>query len=237
MHMHALIVAAVVLLAAVVVLAVVYRVLKAAHSRPPGTASPPSADAAHQHSGAAHQHSGLERVVLRAVTKTIRLMLRMGVRLGPMMMLTVRGRKTGVPRTNPVDLFGRDGRHWLVATHDAEANWVRNLRAAGEGTLARGRRRYTFTSAELPQIEAGTVLKEVLGPRLARPFAGFVLRQTLGVPPHAPLPEFIAAAERHPVFELAVRPAGAPAPTSDIHQPKAENATKAANATKAEETR
>jgi hypothetical protein len=33
-----------------------------------------------------------------------------------------------------------------------------------------------------------------------------VLRQTLGVPPDAPLLEFIGAAERHPVFELSMHP-------------------------------
>ncbi len=186
---------------AVVVLAflmLAYRVLKAAHTRPPG------ASATHPAESASHSHSGLEKAVLSIVGKTFRLMLRLGVRLGPMMMLTVRGRKSGVARTNPVDLFERDGRHWLVATHDANASWVRNLRAAGEGTLSRGRRRYVFTAVELPQPEAGAVLKEVLGPRLARPAAGFVLRQTIGVPPDASLERFISAAAFHPVFELAV---------------------------------
>ena len=34
----------------------------------------------------------------------------LGVRVGPVMMLTVRGRKSQLPRSNPVDLFEQDGR-------------------------------------------------------------------------------------------------------------------------------
>jgi deazaflavin-dependent oxidoreductase (nitroreductase family) len=193
-----LVIPALLAVAVLAFLVLAYRVLKAAHTRPQG------ASAAHPAESASHSHSWPEKAVLFVVSRAFRLMLRLGIRLGPMMMLTVRGRKSGVPRTNPVDLFERDGRHWLVATHDANASWVRNLRAASEGTLSRGRRRYVFTAAELPQAEAGIVLKEVLGPRLARPAAGFVLRQTIGVPPDAPVESFIDAAATHPVFALAV---------------------------------
>ncbi len=174
-------------------LAVAFRALKAAHTRPPGAAAPPT-----------HGGGGLQRTVLFVVSRSIPRLLRLGVHLGPMMLLTVRGRSTGLPRSNPVDLFERDGRHWLVATHEANASWVRNLRAAREGTLARGRLRYAFTAVELSQEAAGTVLKEVLGPRLAKPAGGFVLRQTLDVPPGASLEVFTSAAASHPVFELAM---------------------------------
>jgi deazaflavin-dependent oxidoreductase (nitroreductase family) len=210
MSLIVLVIAAAVVVAVVlVVLTLVYRVLKAAHMKPPPVSSHETNGTSHSHanlsrSGSDHGHSGLEKRVLLVVTATIRLALRLGVRLGPMMMLTVRGRKTGVARTNPIDLFERNGRHWLVATHAENASWVRNLRAAREGTLARGRKRYVFTAVELPQQEAGAVLKEVLGPRLAMPVGGFVLRQTLGVPADAPLEEFVRTAATHPVFELAV---------------------------------
>lgn len=207
---------------AMLLLALGYRVLKKAHARPPVAAGSPSPavsshghgtahghDTAQGHDGAAHPdaaaasgHSGMERAVLQTIGRTLKLLVRMGVRIGPMMMLTVRGRKSGVARTNPVDLFEQNGRRWLVATHEANASWVLNLRAAGEGKLARGRRNFTFTATELSQQDAGTVLKEVLGPRLAKPVGGFVLRQTLGVPSDAPLAEFVDAAALHPVFEL-----------------------------------
>ncbi len=55
---------------------------------------------------------------------------------------------------------------------------------------------------ELAPEAAGQVLKEVLGPRLASPFAGVVLRRTFSVRPDAPLEEFVNAAHNHPVFEI-----------------------------------
>jgi len=49
--------------------------------------------------------------------------------MGPMVLLTVRGRKSGQPRTTSVDLFKGNGRSFLVSTHRQEScNWVRNLR-------------------------------------------------------------------------------------------------------------
>lgn len=216
---------AVIVVAALLALAV--RALKAAHARPPAEAiAPDTHDQAHdqarghdQGHDQGHGGSRLQRTLLSIVGKNIPRLLRLGVRMGPMMLLTVRGRSSGLPRTNPVDLFEANDRHWLVATHEANASWVRNLRAAGEGTLARGRRRDAFTAVELSQQAAGTVLKEVLGPRMTRPAAGFVLRQTLGVPPGASLEEFTAAAASHPVFEITLRRDGALAPTRTTAAP------------------
>src|SRR5262249_38466352 len=102
-----------------------------------------------------------------------------------------------------VDLYERGGRRFLVSTHGADsAQWVRNLRASGKGTLTRGRRLQRFTSVELTAEAAGRVLKEILGPRLASPLGGLALRQTLEIAPDASLDDFIGAARAHPVFEL-----------------------------------
>lgn len=69
-----------------------------------------------------------------AVTWILKGLLRIGLPMGPMVLLTVRGRKSGQPRTTPVDLFEGNGRSFLVSTHRQEScNWVRNLRAAREG--------------------------------------------------------------------------------------------------------
>jgi deazaflavin-dependent oxidoreductase (nitroreductase family) len=141
------------------------------------------------------------RALVLVGTSIIKRLLRAGVPLGPMILLTVRGRTTGQPRTTPVDLFERDGRRWLVAAH-GEGNWVRNFRAAGEGILTHGRRRQVITAVELTPEGAGPVLKEVLGPRLASAVRGFILRRALAVAPDAPLDDFIGVARHHPVFEL-----------------------------------
>lgn len=202
------VIAVVAVAAAASLAALAYRVLKAAHSGP-RTHGAVSGGHPHAHPAASAGRSPLERAVLTAVTRMIRLLLRLGIAPGPMMMLGVRGRTTGVTRTNPVDIYDGDGRRYLVATHDADANWVRNLRAAGEGTLARGRLHWTFTAAELSREEAARVLREFLAPRLARPLAGLVLRQTLGLAPGASPADFNRAASEHPIFELTVTPAKA----------------------------
>src|SRR5258708_23028575 len=76
--------------------------------------------------------------VLPIIHWAIRVLLRAGVRvslLGPMRLLTVRGRKTGQPRTVAVDLYEHDGPRFLIATH-GDGNWVRNLRAPGAWSLS-----------------------------------------------------------------------------------------------------
>ena len=139
------------------------------------------------------------------LTWAITMLLRIGVRMtifGPMMLLTVRGRKTGKPRTQPIDLHEHDGRRFLIATHGV-GSWVYNLRAAGEGVLSLGWSRQAFTAVELPPEAGGPVIKDVLGPLLASEgVRGSALRQNIGVAADASLDDFIDAARSHPVFEL-----------------------------------
>jgi len=60
---------------------------------------------------------------------------------GPNVLLTVRGHKSGLPRTVPVSLLDLGDRCLLQAA-SADVGWVRNLRAAGEAVIAsRGRSR------------------------------------------------------------------------------------------------
>jgi len=158
---------------------------------------------ASHHAASPHQGPTLAHRIFLAVTWIIKGLLRAGFPMGPMLLLTVRGRKSGEPRTTPVDRFESNGRSFLVSTHRQESsNWVRNLRAAGEGVLSRGRNRQPIAVVELTPEDAGPVLRDVLGPRLAAPLRGFVLRRTFSVPPHAPLAAFVDAARSHPVFEI-----------------------------------
>jgi deazaflavin-dependent oxidoreductase (nitroreductase family) len=135
----------------------------------------------------------------------ITMLLRLGVRLtifGPMMLLTVRGRKTGKARTTPVDLHEYDGRRFLIATHGM-GSWVYNLRATGEGVLSLGWNRQAFRAVELPPEVGGPVIKAVLGPLLASEgVRGTALRENFGLAADASLNDFIDAARSHPVFEL-----------------------------------
>lgn len=154
-----------------------------------------------RHGQPSHGPSG----VVSVVNWGIKVLLHLGIRvtiLGPMMLLTVRGRKTGKPRSIPVDLHEHHGHRFLLATH-GEGNWVRNLRVVGEGVLSLGRHRQTFTAVELTPEGAGPVIKEILGPLLASGgIRGNVLRQHLGVHADSSLQEFITVARTHPVFEV-----------------------------------
>jgi deazaflavin-dependent oxidoreductase (nitroreductase family) len=123
-------------------------------------------------------------------------MIRLGIGPAGMHLLRVRGRKTGLPRTTPVNLIEHQGRRWLVAPY-GEVDWVRNARAAGEAELLRAgtveRARLRETAAE----EAAPVLRSYL--RRLRPVVG----PYFDVTPSSPDADFIAEAPRHPVFLLA----------------------------------
>jgi deazaflavin-dependent oxidoreductase (nitroreductase family) len=130
-------------------------------------------------------------------------LLRAGVKLAgpgnyPMYLLTVRGRTSGQPRTVPIVLLEQQGKRYLAATY-GNVNWVRNLRAAGEATLTRGRRAETVTARELPPEEATLVLRtEVKRTPLARAMAA----RFYGVTADAPLELVERAMLTHPVFVL-----------------------------------
>src|SRR5436309_16047554 len=77
----------------------------------------------------------------------------------PMYLLTVRGRKSGLPRTIPIVIIHQNGKRYLASPYGI-VDWVRNLRAAGEAFLTRGHRCETVRARELPAKEAALVLRE-----------------------------------------------------------------------------
>ena len=112
----------------------------------------------------------------------------------PMYLLTVRGRKSGQPRTVPIVVIERNGKRYLAAPYGV-VDWVRNLRAAGEAILTRGRRSETVNARELPPREAALVLREDI--KGGNPFARY-----FHVTAESSLEEFERAAVSHPVFLL-----------------------------------
>jgi deazaflavin-dependent oxidoreductase (nitroreductase family) len=142
---------------------------------------------------------------MMALTLGIKALLRLGAPLtilGPMMLLTARGRRSGKPRTTPIDVHEYQGQRYLIATH-GEGQWVQNLRAAGCGTLSLGWRHQRFSCVELPPEAGGPIIRDILSPLLATSgIRGSMLRQQLGLRAGAALQDFIAVARTHPVFEL-----------------------------------
>jgi deazaflavin-dependent oxidoreductase (nitroreductase family) len=118
-------------------------------------------------------------------------------------LLTTRGRKTGRPRTNPITVAEWDGRRWLVAPY-GPVSWVHNARAAGRVSLRRRGRSTEYALREAGPDEAGPVLKQYVA--IAKP-----TRPYFRAAHDAPVQEFIAEADQHPVFELLpIPPASSP---------------------------
>jgi deazaflavin-dependent oxidoreductase (nitroreductase family) len=112
----------------------------------------------------------------------------------PMYLLTVRGRKSGQPRAVALAIIERNGQRYVGSPYGI-VDWVRNLRAAGEAILTRGRRSETVSARELPPKEAALVLREeIMG---GNPFARY-----FGVSAESSLEEFERAALSHPLFVL-----------------------------------
>ena len=95
---------------------------------------------------------------LKPANKLMIAMQKLGIPTGPPMVLTVLGRKTGKPRSTPVTPFTLDSRLYTVAGFPG-ADWARNARAAGVGTLAQGRRKRRVKIVELSAEEARPVLR------------------------------------------------------------------------------
>ena len=112
----------------------------------------------------------------------------------PMYLLTVRGRKSGLPRTVSIAIIERSGKRYVGSPYGI-VDWVRNLRAAGEAILTRGRRAETVNAIELPKDEAALVLREEI--KGGNPFARY-----FGVSVEASDEEYERAAVSHPLLLL-----------------------------------
>jgi deazaflavin-dependent oxidoreductase (nitroreductase family) len=125
-------------------------------------------------------------------------LLKAGVPLGFNRLVTIRGRKSGQPRTAGIAVIEVGGRRWVWAPW-GEVNWVRNLRAAGRATIRKGGRDEEVLATELGPDERVAFFRDTLGP-LARsiPFGMTFIRLVDGVDLHDP----VAAAEGRRVFEL-----------------------------------
>jgi deazaflavin-dependent oxidoreductase (nitroreductase family) len=137
--------------------------------------------------------------VVRTFDPILRGMLRRGLPLGPNSMLTVRGRKTGEPRSAAVAVLQIDGRRWIQGAY-GEVHWVHNLRAAGRAVLRVDGRDMPIRARALTPAEAEAFFRNDVRtyvgnlPWLWRGVGWIFARQLLRDP--------AGAAQRIPVFEL-----------------------------------
>jgi deazaflavin-dependent oxidoreductase (nitroreductase family) len=124
----------------------------------------------------------------------VKRLLGLGIPIPNTYLLTVEGRKTGERHTIPLTLVEYEGHRHLVGTR-GEVNWVKNVRAAGQVTLSRGRGYEILNVTEIEPEHAAPVIQKFTS---EVPFSGRIMN----VSADAPLEEFVSAARRHPVFRL-----------------------------------
>jgi len=121
---------------------------------------------------------------------------RVGISVWGSRILEVRGRQTGVSRRTPVNLLSLGGARYLVAPR-GQTQWVRNLRAAGEGDLLLGRRRDHFHAAEIADTDKEEILRAYL-----RRWKWEVGQFFSGVGPDGSSAELERIAPDHPIFRI-----------------------------------
>jgi deazaflavin-dependent oxidoreductase (nitroreductase family) len=124
---------------------------------------------------------------------------RLGVSLAGSRVLEVQGRKSGEWRSTPVNPLDHEGARYIVAPR-GETQWVRNLRASGEGRLRKGGRSEEFTATELPDEEKLPLLRAYL-----KKWAWEVGAFFQGVGADAPDDDLRRIAPLHPIFRISRR--------------------------------
>ena len=141
------------------------------------------------------------------VNPVIRRLVGAGMPFGPNVLLTVRGRTSGVPHTFPVAVVELDGRRFVQSPF-GEVNWVRNLRASGEAIVTKGRRREDVDAVEIAPEDGGPILRDAFAPYLRSRVLATVLGRFFKVSPASTLEDYVAEARRHPMFELRPKTPG-----------------------------
>jgi deazaflavin-dependent oxidoreductase (nitroreductase family) len=111
--------------------------------------------------------------------------------------LTVRGRTSGAMHSVPVSpLEYESGERYLVAPRGT-TQWVRNIRASGEGQLQLGRKKERITVQEIDDAAKPPILRAYL-----KVWESEMKKFFEGVGPGSPEDALLAEAIHHPVFKI-----------------------------------
>ena len=131
-------------------------------------------------------------------TPIAKALLKVGVPLGFNGLITISGRKTGLPRTTPIAIIEVAGRRWVWAPWGG-SQWVGNLRAAGRATITVRRREEEVLATELDATQRVAFFRDTLGPVARRiPLGKWFIRTV----DRTDLDDPVGAAEGRAVFEL-----------------------------------
>lgn len=125
---------------------------------------------------------------------------RLGIALWGSEILAVRGRSSGQIRKVPVNPFEHEG-EWYLFSPRGDSEWVRNLRVAGAGDLARGRRVRAFTVAEELSNESKPPMIRDYMQRWGKQISSIV-----GFDASASDAKLAEVAPNHPVFRIEFKP-------------------------------
>ncbi|HYN29605.1 MAG TPA: nitroreductase family deazaflavin-dependent oxidoreductase [Dermatophilaceae bacterium] len=129
-------------------------------------------------------------------TAVVRWLTAHGVSVLGSRVLTVPGRRTGRPRSVPVNLLRLGPERYLLAPR-GNTEWVRNVRAAGGATLRVGRRVEEVSLVEVPVGDRLPALRQYL-----RRWGWEVGRLVEGLNAASTDAELAAAAPGIPVFQV-----------------------------------
>jgi deazaflavin-dependent oxidoreductase (nitroreductase family) len=110
-------------------------------------------------------------------------------------MLEVKGRRSGEPRSVPVNWVEHDGNRYLVSPR-GESEWVRNVRAGGGQAVLRHGKRESVRLEELPAGERAPIIQAYLREN------AMSTKQHFGIDPKSDIAEFERIAHLHPVFRI-----------------------------------
>ncbi|MBW0104952.1 nitroreductase/quinone reductase family protein [Pseudonocardia sp. KRD291] len=96
---------------------------------------------------------------LKPLNRVLMTLQRLGLGMRELPVLTVAGRRSGRPRRTPVSVLHLDGQRYLLVGYPG-ADWGRNARAAGRGTLTVGRVVEPVRLVELDPQASLPVLRE-----------------------------------------------------------------------------
>jgi deazaflavin-dependent oxidoreductase (nitroreductase family) len=139
---------------------------------------------------------------LPTANRLVRALSRLGLRLGTIQVLTVPGRRSGMPRSTPVSPLTVGGRRYVIAGLP-ESDWARNVRAAGRGELGYGRRRTRVTITEVTDPAEKRTVVRAFPVEVPHGVAFFV---QLGLVTAADPDQFAAITDRVAVFRLSATP-------------------------------
>jgi deazaflavin-dependent oxidoreductase (nitroreductase family) len=130
------------------------------------------------------------------INRFIGLLPRIGIGPRYLVLLQVRGRKSGRLYSTPVNLVELNGVRYLVAPR-GDTQWARNAAASSQVTLVRGMRRETVTVKPLADGGKPPILKTYLDRYASQ------VQRYFPVPAGSPLSAFAPLAANYPVFQIS----------------------------------